>query len=283
MFKIREYDPRLKMNTVATTLHYNQPFLTPAVLRVRSTAQQLQSSGKCLHANSWVHIPPAPLHPPTPSQWNWSSLAIVFLQKLIQLSEPHSLLLDRILKLAYLRSAVNTSFLTDSTSSWKESLGSFSQQGIFSVSYLERTPPPMPLWPLPTWPIYGSPQDSDQHIRQAWHSLPCPWKAWAGPMAFTHSYLHLDIRTSVARQESSPRPGCARPFTKSSWCTKGRWGKMGTVSPSFALSPWPCQLPTLPHAGWWFRWRREEIHVTWWVLSLVGAATYIVDILNLFN
>ena len=195
MFKIREYDPRQKMNTLATTLHYNQPFLTPAVLRVRSTAQQLQSSGMCLHANSWVHIPPAR---PQPVELKLSCCH-VFLQKLIQLSEPHSLLLDRILKLAYRRSAVNTSFLTDSTSSLKESLGSFSQQGIFSVSCLERTPPPMPLWPLPTWHMYGSPQDSDQHIRQAWHSLPCPWKAWAGPMTFTHSYLHLDIRTFFAR------------------------------------------------------------------------------------
>lgn len=70
-------------------------------------------------------------------------------------------------KVAYLRSAVNTFFLTDSPSSLKESLGSFSQQGIFSVSYLECTPPPMPLWPLTTWSMYGSPQDSDQHIRQA--------------------------------------------------------------------------------------------------------------------
>lgn len=82
----------------------------------------------------------------------------VFLQKLIQLSEPRSLHLDRILKLAYLGRAVNPSFLTDSISSLKESLRSFSQEGIFSVSYLDLTPHPCPSGPSPHGPRMDVPK-----------------------------------------------------------------------------------------------------------------------------
>lgn len=86
------------------------------------------------------------------------SCRCVFLQKFIQLSEPRSLHLDRILKLAYLRRAVNPSFLTGSISSLKESLHSFSQQGIFSVSYLELTPTHASLAPHHMAHVWTSPR-----------------------------------------------------------------------------------------------------------------------------
>lgn len=82
------------MNTFASTLHYNQPFLTPAVLKVKLRPNNFNHLGSV-----YMVILESTSHPQLRSGTEALLLLCVPSQKLIQLSEPHSLLLDRILKL----------------------------------------------------------------------------------------------------------------------------------------------------------------------------------------
>lgn len=173
-------------------------------------------------------------------------------------------------KVAYLRSAVNTFFLTDSPSSLKESLGLF----------LSRASSQSAIWSAPLHPCPSGPHHMVQCMEVLKtvisifdkHDTAClaPGELEQVPWLLHTLYLHLDTRTYFARQELSPRPGCAWPFAETSWCTEGREARWA-LFPSSHSAHGPVSCPHWPMqagsaGGGWGNFDR-------WVLSQVGAAT----------
>lgn len=126
----------------------------------------------------------------------------------------------------------------------------------------------MPLWPLTTWSMYGSPQTVISIFDK--HDC-CPWRAQAGPMTFLPLPPTWTPGHILQDKNQSQTCDCIIKVITYNIISKsaGAEEELRQDELFATLSPWPDQLPTLD--PWAAVVQVEGGLVTWWVLGQVGA------------